>query len=112
MIDSLLDQPSIPSGDLLTRQHISEGLKVLFIRAVFNNGYSWSSLLKSINKYGQLLYEAYWYELLQGRRNRRSIRRGEYRVETKMATRLKRSLTWLQKNEDIIIEVTEEGARR
>jgi len=56
------------------------------------DGYSWSRLLKRINKYGQFLYEAYWYEFIYSGKGCRSISRGKYKVETKMASRIKKSL--------------------
>lgn len=41
----------------------------------------------------------------------RSISRGEYTVEVKEPSKLKKSLTWLQKTENIILMIIEEKPR-
>jgi hypothetical protein len=85
-----------------------EDSKVFHIKAWFGDGYKWSKLLKSINKYGALLFEAYWYDVPHSGNGSRSIRRGEYKIVTDKPTRFKRSLTWLQKLEDMELEITED----
>jgi hypothetical protein len=45
--------------DLRSIYLINEDTKLFSIKARFNNGYTWSKLLNSIKKYGQLIYEAY-----------------------------------------------------
>ncbi|MFP3951889.1 MAG: hypothetical protein ACLFVP_07125 [Candidatus Bathyarchaeia archaeon] len=86
----------------------SEDSSVFTIKARFGDGYTWSKLLNSIKKYGQLMYEAYWYGHPYSGDGSRSISRGEYRVETREPSKLKKSLTWLQKTEDMILKITEE----
>jgi hypothetical protein len=86
-----------------------EDSKIFSIKASFNDGYKWSKLLKTLNKYGDLLFEAYWYDVPHNRSSNRSIRRGEYRIVTNEPTNLKKSLTWLQKLEYMTLDIREEN---
>ena len=96
-------EPAITAKNSVSKQETSEGFKTFLIKASFNDSYSWFKILKRIKKYGRLIYEGYWYR----GNSRDSIYRGEYRVETNLASRLKKSLTWLQKNEYVKIDMTE-----
>lgn len=90
----------------------AEGTIIFSVKATFNDGYQWSRLLKSITKYGQLLFEAYWYDISHYGGSSRAIRRGEYIVLSKNPTSLKKSLTWLKKMENISLEFEEEDKRK
>lgn len=85
----------------------SNNSKIFSLKAYFGDGYIWSKLLNSIKKYSQLLYEAYWYGRPYNGDGSRSISRGEYIIETQQAKELKKSLTWLQKTENIQIQLLE-----
>jgi hypothetical protein len=93
-------------SDLNTRP--SNGSKIFSIKAYFGDGYVWSKLLNSIKKYSQLLYEAYWYGFPYHGDGSRSISKGEYKIETSKEVQLRKSLTWLQKTENVQIEMIEE----
>jgi len=87
----------------------TENAKIFSIKAWFNDGYKWSKLLKTLNKYGDLLFEAYWYDVPHNGSSCRSIRRGEYRVVTSEPVNLKKSLTWLQKLDYMELDIKEEN---
>lgn len=95
-------------GEVNSMCPYTEDSIVLNIKACFGDGYTWSKLLNSIKKYGQLIFEAYWYGHPYSGDGSRSMSRGEYRVETSEPSKLKKSLTWLQKTEDMILRITEE----
>ncbi|MHA2276378.1 MAG: hypothetical protein ACXAC2_11445 [Candidatus Kariarchaeaceae archaeon] len=92
-----------------TRGIRAESTKIFSIKISFGDGYTWPKVLKSINKYGQLLYEAYWYGHPYSNDGSRSISRGEYKIETQEPSKLKKSITWLKKTENIHLEVFEES---
>ena len=89
-----------------------EGTTFFSIKATFGDGYQWSRLLRSITKYGQMLFEAYWYDVSHNGGYNRAIRRGEYIVTSKNPTSLKKSLTWIRKMENITLEFHEEDKNK
>ncbi len=89
-----------------------EGTTFFSIKATFDDGYQWSRLLRSITKYGQLLFEAYWYDVSHNGGYNRAIRRGEYIVTSKNPTSLKKSMTWIRKMENISLEFQEEDRNK